>query len=204
MTASSSDAAIAGQTNASLFHQYANTGVPALSAGIEQATAGLQQGLPGYAKAAYEGARGSAAEGSRAKLLQNLGQVGGLGGGGLNNLTTIAASGGQAYAREMAGINASQAVADISQRNSMMRALAGGAADSTNLGAGFGSMTNQGLGIAAQSSPWPGLAFGGISAGLGIYGQSQINKQSALNPSLYGGSGFDSSGRFMYAPGGNT
>lgn len=196
----------ASSINQRLMNQYAAVGAPALTQNLAYARGALAQGTPGYVNAAYQSARTGALESSaqgmtsaRARLASNLSQVGG--GGYLSGLGQVQASGAQALANETGHIATTQALTGLEQRNKLLNVMMGAGASGTNLSAGFGWLTNEGLGLSAGANSPYGPIVGGLSALTGIYGQYQMSKTPALG---YSGPGQDRFGNTLYAPGGAT
>lgn len=183
------DAQQAAAMQTKLFKDYAATGLPALKGAMGYASAAANQGLPGYAQEAYaQAATGASAQRTanftslRQRLAAGTHDTA-SGGQFLAGLSDVAASAGDSYSREMAGIRTSNAVAGLEQRNKLLNVLAGGGATGTSLSASFGALGNQAIGYEQPNQAF-GLAMGGASAGLGIY--AALNQQQQPNSALWG------------------
>lgn len=183
----------AASINQRLMNQYQAVGAPALSANLAYARGALAQGQPQYVQNAYQDARTGALEssvkgmtGARAQLARNLANTGG--GAYLQGIGGVQASGSQALANETSHIATTQALTGLEQRNKLLNVMMGAGASGTNLAAGFGQLTNEGLGMSAGANSPYGPIVGGLSALSGIYAQSQLNKTNSLgyNPDLTG------------------
>lgn len=180
-----SSAQSAADSNSQLMNEYSNVGVPAIRANMNYATQSLNQGQPQYITDAYKDAKTGALESSvantsaRAQLTRNLSKAGGgayLGGMGGQQL-----SNSQALSNETSHIATTQALTGLEQRNKLLNVLSGSGASGTNLSAGFGQLTNEGLGQSAGANNPFGLIAGGASALSSIYANSQMkNQQSSL------------------------
>jgi hypothetical protein len=147
-----------------LMGQYEKVGTPIVSGLLKYATGALQKGgLPKYVDEAYDLARTSATEAASAR--DAAGRVGAAKGNyGLRRLYAGSAS---ALASEKANIATGKAVATISQRNQLLTTMFGGAAQATDLAAGFGNLTIEGL-RASAGQPNQALygALGATATGL--------------------------------------
>lgn len=194
----SSDARASAEINSGLMKQFAGIGQPALAGVLGYTRGALKQGgLPGYVEAAYRQASSGALE-QQAQGLTGLrrtlaSRTGGAESGGayLQGISDVASSGGDAYAREMAGIRTSRAVAGIEQRNKLLGVLAGAGATSTDLSAAFGGLGNRAISLEGQDNGMFGGITGGLSAGLGLFAslsQNQTNRSGILgfNPNATG------------------
>jgi hypothetical protein len=164
------DIQAAAGMNSALMKQYAAVGLPALRGGLEYTAGALNQGgLPSYVENAYAGARTGAMEaasnrmsGARGQLLRNMSNNGG--GAFLGNAAAVAGGGANALLNESQAIGTTHALAGVEQRNKLLNILAGGGASATNLSAGFGQLTNEGLGIRGQQPGAYPYVVGGLSA----------------------------------------
>jgi hypothetical protein len=187
MTGDTSQAQQASNISTNLMNQYKAVGLPALQHQMGYLRGSLAQGQPQYVKDAYAGAQTGALEssisqmgGARAQLVKNLAATGG--GAYLGGLGKIQGAGATALANEVGHISTTQALAGVEQRNKLLSLMAGNGASATNLSAGFGQLTNEGLGqsAGAQSSQTFGLINGGLSALTSLYANSQINSRPSL------------------------
>lgn len=179
----------ASNINSRLMMQYSRAGVGAVSNNLDYIKGSLAQGgLPQYVRNAYSGARGGATD-AAASQLEGLRQ--GISGGGSQNesgsyiggLTQALPAASASYQGELQKIGTTQALAGLSERNKLLGALSGQGADATNLSAGFGGLTNAGLGIAGNNPGAYPYVVGGLSAATGLYGQYQQGAQGRQNAS---------------------
>lgn len=180
----------AARVSTGLQQGYASVGVPALKGNMAYLRGALGQAgdggqLPGYVQQAYESAKGGAYQsqvgqltGARGQLAAKLGATGG--GAYLQGLGKVEGAGSTALANETSHIATTQALAGLEQRNKLLNLMSGQGASATNLSAGFGSLTNQGLGQSLGSNDPYGPIMGGISALTSIYANSQMNQQPTL------------------------
>ena len=175
----------ASNTNTQLMNQYQTVGVPALRSNLQYATNALNAGTPQYVQNAYSDARTGAMESSigsnsaREQLTRNLSKSGG--GAYLSGVGAQQQSNANALTNETSHIATTQALTGLEQRNKLLNVLQGGGATGTNLSAGFGQLTNEGLGQSAGANNPFGAIMGGASALSSIYAQSQITNAQAQN-----------------------
>lgn len=200
MGADSSAAERSSQINSSLMSQYGAVGLPAVQGNLNYIQGALaQDGLPQYVQNAYAGARGGASEaasselaGLRSRIAQNTG--GQAGGGMLSGLAAALPAASASYQGELQKIGTTKALAGLDERNKLLGALTGQGASATNLSAGFGSLTNAGLGIAGNNPGAYPYVAGGLAAGSGLLGQyltAQSNSpyNTSIRPGGTAGSG---------------
>lgn len=158
----------AAQTNVAMMARYSQAGIPMLQRALGYATGDLdrmdREGLPSFVQKGYTGARTAALERSAA---ESSAARRGLRGptDALAVKAPAFAGSAAAFARENAGIGTTRAMATLSQRNQLLNSLTGQGATSTDLAAGFGSLTNRALraGLDAGNPAYEGVV-GGISA----------------------------------------
>lgn len=186
MGSDTSEATAAAQTQTGLQRSYAAVGLPALQGNMAYLRGAIKQGEPGYVANAYQGAQTGALEsasqqmtGARGQLVKNLAANGG--GAFLGGLGKIQGQGSASLSNEVSHIATTRALAGVEQRNKLMNLMAGNGATATNLSAGFGQLTNEGLGLSSGQNGTFGAITGGLSALSSIYANSQINANGARN-----------------------
>lgn len=190
-----SDAEQASQNQSRLFKQYAAAGLPALQNAQGYTRSALNIGEPAYVRSAFgQAAAGAESEGLGAELATRGRLAAGLGGTGAlaGAVGASAAAGGASVASERSGIATTRALTQVDSKNKLLSILAGQGASGTNLAAGFGSLTNQGLGIAMRAGN-PAMQIG---SGLGALGASTYLDYAAAS-NRRNASMFDPSAQYL-------